>query len=552
MFSISRPGALWLILLIVPTVLFSYYRFKHLIHVMYGFFPKTEQKQDGAYRRLKRAIVLRSVFLAFSWVCFSLALAGISFGKKNVPVQKSGNAICMVFDISYSMNARDEKGGVSRLEAVKSYAHSLLDKLDGDSISVVLAKGDGVIAVPLTEDFSAVDGILESLSPKLMSSSGSSIGKGIETAISAFPHNSGQSFNIWVFTDGDETDSQMEDAFKDAVKFGIPVTVIGFGSEHGAQVRAGDGVTSVHTYLQSQKIMDAAIEANKQSEIPQYGKTGRRQFISFVRADAKGSAFSLIDSLSGRNSRTSAADFEYEVQSIPRQGAFLILGILFFILSIIADEFNLSNLSFKGKNSAVFMIFAFIMPFMLGGCSGNFSGSKKVLEGTWDYHHKEYQSATALFYQTALDCQAAQNDYVLPYAIYGLASTYLMEEEYDAAIERIDQIPPDASPQLLSAAYYDLGIIANRLGDFDTAKENFKKAVLYDGSNLNAKINLELTDRQAVSSKAQSAEKQMTGVQTTKENSALEQAVFNLIKEEEQKKWKNIQSGKKDESVTDY
>jgi len=552
MFSISRPDALWLILLIVPGVLYSYYRFKHLVHVMYGFFPKAENKHADAYLRLRRAIVLRSIFLACSWVCFILALSGISFGTKNVPVQKSGNAVCMVFDISYSMNARDEKGGVSRLEAVKSYAHSLLDQMEGDSVSVVLAKGDGIIAVPLTEDYSYVDGILESLSPKLMSSSGSSIGKGIEAAISAFPHNSGQSFNIWVFTDGDETDSEMAEAFSEAVKFGIPVTVVGFGSEKGAQVQAGDGVTSVHTSLKAQKIRLLAEEANSRSEIPQYGKTGRREFISFIPADSKGSAFSLINSLAGKNSRNSASDFEYEVQRIPRYGGFLIMGIIFFILSIIADEFNLSNLSFKGNGSAAMMVFVVILPFMLGGCSENMNGASKVLSGTWDWHQKEYQPATAEFYQAVLDCQAEKNDYVLPYALYGLASTYLMEEEYDAAIDRIRQLPGDSSPQILSAAYYDLGIIANRLGNFEEARENFKQAVLYDSTNLNAKINLELTDRQAVSVKAQSAEKQMTSVQITKENSALEQAVFNLIREEEQQKWKNLQSGKKDESVTDY
>lgn len=550
MFTIARPGVLWLVFLAVPAALFSYYKYRKLLHTMSGFLADN-QESESIYDRLRRSSLLRGLLLCISWVSLVLALAGISFGTKNVPVQKSGNAVSMVFDISWSMTAKDEQGVVSRLEAVKSYAHSLVGQLDGDSISVVLAKGDGIIAVPLTEDVSAVDSVLESLDPNLMSSSGSSIGKGIEAAISTFPHNSAQSFNVWVFTDGDETDTEMKDAFKEAVKFGIPVTVIGFGSREGRTIIAGDGKTEVHTRLQDEKILEYAASANSQSVIPQFGKPGKKQFIRYVAASSKGSASGLIKSLSGKSSDKDDEDFVYEVQSIPRYGIFLLIGIAAFILSIIAERFSLSRFSGSGKNSSM-LVLLIVTPFIFGSCSGNFDGSRKILQGTWNYHQQEYQESVQAFYQTMMACEAEKNDYVKPYAVFGLAATYLMQDEDEVAVERIKTIPSSANPELLSRAYYNLGIIASRQGNYEEAQTYFKKSILYDSRNADAKINLELSDKMAVSTRTKSAEKQMTAVREEKGNASLEQAVFNLIKEEEQNKWKNLQTGKKDNSVIDY
>ncbi|MBP5283322.1 MAG: VWA domain-containing protein, partial [Treponema sp.] len=384
MFSIARPDAFLLILLIIPTVLYSYYKFKKISHVLRGLFPETSGNFDLNYARLRRTILLRSVFLALCWIFLSLAFARISFGTRNVPVQKSGNAVSMVFDISWSMTANDEKNGVSRLDAVKSYAGSLIDAMNGESISVVLAKGDGIIVVPLTEDMSAVDSVLESLSPSLMTSGGSSIGKGIEAAISTFPRNSAQNFHVWVFTDGDETDSEMKQSFDSAVKYGIPVTVIGFGSEQGQLIMSGDGITPVHTKLQAQKIREYAFEANRNSVIPQYGKSGMRSFIRYVEAGARGSAAELIDSLSDqRTAGRSSVDFAYEVQSVPRQGLFLLLAIVFFVLSIAANEFNLSGIKKRKTASLTMLVF---MSLFMSGCTDNFGKSAKILSGTWNYY----------------------------------------------------------------------------------------------------------------------------------------------------------------------
>lgn len=114
------------------------------------------------------------------------AAAGISWGLNVVPVQRSGRSVSMVFDISYSMETPDAPGGMTRLKAAADYAEKLIEKLDGTKISVVLAKGDGVIALPLTEDMQAVVTLLENLSPQLMTAAGTSLGSGIKAAALLF------------------------------------------------------------------------------------------------------------------------------------------------------------------------------------------------------------------------------------------------------------------------------------------------------------------------------------------------------------------------------
>ena len=55
-----------------------------------------------------------------------------------------------------------------------------------------------------------------------MTAAGSSLGKGIDCAVSSFPQNSSQTSMVFVFTDGDETDDLMLRSLQKAARFQIP------------------------------------------------------------------------------------------------------------------------------------------------------------------------------------------------------------------------------------------------------------------------------------------------------------------------------------------
>lgn len=280
--SFEQPYAFFVLAALFPLWLMSFYRTKKLLN----FFPVDYKNSDStslsSFRRFKRSRIIRIVCNSLAWICMVFAFAGISWGTNLVPVQKSGNAVCLVFDISYSMLTKDAPGGLSRLEGAKSYASKLLERLESSNFSLVLAKGDGLILIPQTEDLDSVAIALNNLSPAMMTSAGSSLGKGLRAASRSFSSNFANFKNILVFTDGDETDGLFTAALTDSLRANIPVTVIGFGSERESEVLAGDGKTLVKTALRSEKIKESIGLALKKSGI---GRTsGNSVFAQYVDA----------------------------------------------------------------------------------------------------------------------------------------------------------------------------------------------------------------------------------------------------------------------------
>ena len=231
-FTCERPYAFYGLLLIIPAVIISFFQYRKIIRNKSIFM--SDKNNSIASKRLARfpkVILCRTIFRIVAWVLLVLAYAG--------------------FDISYSMMANDAPDKKTRLEAAANYAQMLLSHMKGIPVTVVLAKGDGVLVVPLTEDKAVVETLLESLNPKLISSVGTSLGKGIIAAHKGFPTNSSLANRIWVFTDGDETDGLLEKSILDCVRSGVSVSLIGFGSEQEIQVIDGDGRTAGYTSLNS-------------------------------------------------------------------------------------------------------------------------------------------------------------------------------------------------------------------------------------------------------------------------------------------------------------
>ena len=537
MITIDRPSAFFLLFLLIPAGLLMFLRLRKLLVSLGGLYGNKTAHNQLVFRRLRRAFTLKVLFRGAFWFFLVFAGAGIFWGKNTVPVQKSGNSVCFVFDISYSMNARDAGKGLTRLEAARHYAQSLIDAMQHPSVSMVLAKGDGILVLPLTEDRAAMQSLLDALSPALMTAAGSSIGKGISTALHSFPHNFGQAAHVWVFTDGDETDNSLQAALEDGVHYGIPVTLIGFGSEAGAQVLAGDGKTWVQTALKAEKMRFACDRANEKNVLP--ARKNQSALIRYVLSTDAGSAHQLLRPL-----EQESLTYSYEVQRVDRHGLFLLIAILCFIASFIVGEIDV--LSLRHVSSALIVI----VPLLCMSC--NMTDSTAILKGTWAWYQKKYQQATSLFLQTRQNALSNQDEEMEQYALLGLSSTYLAQEEYEAALRRLEQIAPTAPLELKSVALYNQGIIAHHNGDNAQAIALFKEAILADETNVNAKINLELCQTEEASRQSQGAETEMQRVGEGKDDSALEKGIFTLIKENEQNQWKKMQTNTKDSAATDY
>ena len=501
-----------------------------ILFILAWFIRRVILKEMACFRH-KKILFVRSGCLLIGFIFLLLARAGLTWGTYLVPVQKSGHSVAMVFDISHSMMATDCPGNTPRLEAAALYAKKLLSKMEGTPVAVVLAKGDGVAAIPLTDDTSMVESLLEVMSPNLMTVPGSSIGRGILRAKETFQTNFSSAGRIWVFTDGEETDSQLTPALLECQKAGIPVSFIGFGSETESPVLTGDGKTTVMTALRRDRLEASISEASSK-----FSFFNNRENLLYIDSMEKGSAVQLLSQL--RFGPTENLITSYEVKPVPRYKLFLSLAAIFLILSFISTEFNFQRF-FGGAKRTVAKASVALSVLLLFSCS---SQTTEIFKGTVSYQQKKYRHAVSCFMTASENAAANDNHINQSYALYDLGTAYIMLGEDSAALEQFKNISDEAPANVRYSAFYNAGVLAWRNSDFDEAKDYFKKALEIDSSKIDAKINFELSMQQA---QAKGHQNQSNQIQASPEESTpqnLEKAVFEHIKENDQKQWKNSES----------
>ena len=500
-----------------------------------GWFIKRIILREMLSFRYAKILLVRSVFIAISFVMVLIAYADIHWGTYLVPVQKSGASVSLVYDISNSMLATDCEEGLTRLRAACEYSKGLLSKMNGVSASVVLAKGDGVAAIPLTDDYVMIESLLEVMSPSLMTVPGSSIGKGILRAKETFPSNYSNVGRIWVFTDGEETDSNLKTALSECLKAGISVSIIGFGEERESQIYAGDGRTIVSTALRSNKINTAIEDAKKN-----LGVYKNHAEIFYIKASEKGAAVKLLNQLKEGSEQL----VSYEAKPVPRFKLFLLLAVLFYSFSYIFTEFDFKKIKMSGAAAlCIFMVITFT------GCSDSTSD---ILKGTFAFAKKQYSKAVSYFHTAQEIAEKNGNEQKLSYTLYDLGTAYSLLREDDAAMEKFSQIPVDAPVSVLYGAYYNAGVLAHKNEDYEHAVEYFKKALEVDSTRVDAKINLELSIQSIEVNVQHNQSQAVPSAEDNSINQDLEKAIFERIKENDQKQWKNSEQNQSEALADDY
>lgn len=506
----ERPYVFLALLIIIPVFIFSTIRRHHIFRKM---------------------VFVRSHFVFLSACMLLLAYAKISWGTHLMPVQKNGTSVSFVFDISNSMLAKDGPEGSTRLEAASVYAKKLLSKMNGNPVSVILAKGDGMTAVPLTEDYVMIESLLEVISPSLMTVPGSSIGKGILKAKESFPPNYSTAGRIWVFTDGEETDSQLKNALTECMTSGIPVTIIGFGSETETEVLAGDKKTYVPSALRSEKILKTIDDVKKnlsyyKNQTPVY----------YINSIEKGSGMKLLSQLKDTESQI----ITYEAKPVPRYKLFLLLAVLFFAFSYIFTEFDFTKI-FAGTSLLVVMM-------LFTGCS---SQTLSIMKGTYAFRQKHYKHAVSC-YLTAVQNTEEKKDEAYYYSLFDLGTAYSMLDEKEAAMDKFARISEEAPASVLYATYYNSGVIAHKNADYDKALEYFRRALEVDSTRLEAKINMELSIQMAEENVQHNETKSIPASEQKTPVPEMEKSVFDRVKENDKKQWKNSESDKNQNLAEDY
>lgn len=324
------PDTLWYLLGLLPLLLLSsvwYRRSRRNLETLTGFWRRTK-----VYNVFLVKSFFSTLLLTLFFVFAILAASGFTWGRETVEDDRSGVDIVFAVDVSRSMLAQDIPP--SRLARARDAMRGALRELEFSRFSIVVFKGEGITAVPMTEDSVAIDNFLSALSVQIMTSPGTNIAAGITEALDAFPAAVNRHRIVVLFTDGESVGGgDLDSAIAGAARQEVPVFVVAAGSEAGARIPLGDD--------------DFVTDENGEAVIARVNPSSLRAIAdetggSYISLAESGSISSLLGTLNDFYGRVSVDGLR--TISVERYQTFLGAALLFLFLYILLGALRWRNL----------------------------------------------------------------------------------------------------------------------------------------------------------------------------------------------------------------
>lgn len=198
------------LLLFIPIIIAIYFYVQYQTH--------QQLKKIGNVDLIKRLMPNRNEkkswikFILFNLILclLILALAQPQMGTKMEKVERKGIDVMIALDVSNSMLSQDI--APSRLEKSKLLIQSLLKKLDGDRVGLVIFAGNAYLQMPLTVDYSSLMLYLKAINTQSVPTQGTVITDALEKSENAFNQTDKKHKAIIVITDVKTTLNTCEQA----------------------------------------------------------------------------------------------------------------------------------------------------------------------------------------------------------------------------------------------------------------------------------------------------------------------------------------------------
>lgn len=178
------------------------------------------------------------------WLCAGLCLAVLAlarpqWGRLEEPVFDQSREILLAIDLSRSMLAPDVKP--SRLDRAKLLIQSLLEKLQGERIGLVVFAGTAFLQSPLSSDYEILREFLPALGPDFLPQGGSNYTALLDASIQAFSATNSADRFLVVLSDGEATDDDWRARLAELKNKNVRVLALGVGTAEGAMLPDGSG-----------------------------------------------------------------------------------------------------------------------------------------------------------------------------------------------------------------------------------------------------------------------------------------------------------------------
>lgn len=239
--SFAWPHLLYL--LIVPIALL-WGEWRRRQHQRTNHHPKILQAKAGQQHLqlsgqgvTKRSRARHWLYVGLIFSVFSLARP--QWGQLEEPVFDQSREILIAIDLSRSMLAQDIKP--SRLDRAKLLISSLLEKLEGERVGLIVFSGTAFLQSPLSADYEILREFLPTLDPEYLPKGGTNYQALVETALAAFATSGSADRFLIVLSDGEATDENWQELIEKLKTKNIRTLSLGIGTASGAMIPDGSG-----------------------------------------------------------------------------------------------------------------------------------------------------------------------------------------------------------------------------------------------------------------------------------------------------------------------
>jgi Ca-activated chloride channel family protein len=233
MFILEDKIYLWLLLLI-PVVILLYLIFRIWQKRARSRFAKPELLSFLTPNRSSFKPFLKLLLILVALASLVLGLVNPKIGSQLETVKREGVDIVFAVDVSKSMEAEDI--APNRLEKSKQLVRQIIGNLGSDRVGIIAYAGSAFPQLPITTDYGSAKMFLESLNTDMISSQGTAIGDAIDLATGFFDDNQQTNRVMFIISDGEDHEGNVEDMARQAADAGIRIYTIGVGTTKGGPI----------------------------------------------------------------------------------------------------------------------------------------------------------------------------------------------------------------------------------------------------------------------------------------------------------------------------
>lgn len=475
MLRFAHPEYLWL-LLVIPGAIVGFFFFNKRYERSLTTFVHHPLLSILVPDHSRGKRITKQVLLLLAIAFLIVTIANPLVGTRLEEVKREGIDLFIALDVSLSMKAEDIKP--SRLEKAKRDVSSLLKKLSGDRVGLIVFAGDAFVQFPLTSDYAAADLFISAIDVDAVPVPGTFIGSAIERALASFIQESPTQKAIVIVSDGENTEGDIFGPVEEAKNAGVRLFTIGMGTLEGSPIPLYD---KNGTRIDYKRDRQGSIVITKLDEtvLRQIAERGNGKYF---RATSAGNEIEEVF-----NELNALEKVEFGTKQISgfesRYQYSLALALLFlFLESILSDRRSKVLLRLKQ-----FLPRVFASIIIATTCTFAQTVRSHVNDGNRAYNEKKYIDAEVA-YKKALEKNPES-----AVANFNLGNAYYKQKRYDEALQRYAQTEKSfSSNEERASMWYNIGNTLYQSNKYQEAVKAYKQSLRYRPGDPDALYNLQM------------------------------------------------------------